>query len=325
MENQNHLHVIFGTGPLAKAVMRELVKNGKAIRMVNRSGKAEVPAGVEVSGADAINPQDTRQVCRGAAVVYQCAQPGYAHWPEQFPALQASILEGAAANGARLVVAENLYMYGEVDGPISEDLPYNAHTRKGRTRAQMSEVLLATHHAGKVSVAIGRASDFFGPEVHGSAAGDRVFYPLLAGKPAQVAGNIDAPHTYTFINDFGRALVVLGERDEALGQAWHVPNAETLTTRQFLSTAFELAGYPPKFSTMGRLMMRIGGLFIPEAGEMVEMLYEFEKPFVVDSSSYTRTFGEGATPIKDALLQTLDWFRIRPEKGGKGLPSPVAG
>lgn len=314
------LHVIFGSGPLGTAVMRELVKHGKPVRMVNRSGQAGVPVGVEVVRGDAYSMETTRALCQGATVVYQCAQPPYQQWAEKFPPLQAAILEGAASAGAKLIIGDNLYMYGEVNGKITEDLPYVATTRKGRARAAMTEAALTTHRSGKVRVAIGRGSNFFGPSVLGSTLGDRAFIPLLRGKTAQLVGNIDLPHTHTYIEDFGKALIVLGERDEALGQAWHVPNAEALTTRQLMTIAFEEAELPPKMSGMGRLMMAIGGLFIAEARETVEMMYEFEKPFVVDSGKFERAFGMKATPHRESIRRTLAWYRTH-----IGAAAPLAG
>ena len=113
--------------------------------------------------------------------------------------------------------------------------------------------------------------------------GARVFYPLLRGKPAQLIGRIDLPHTHTYVKDFGKALVILGERDEADGQAWHVPNDQpTMTQGELVRMFAEEAGVEPKMSSMGKLMMSIGGLFIPEAKETVEMMYEFENPFVIE-------------------------------------------
>ncbi len=162
------LSVIFGTGPLAQAVMRALLKRGKPIKMVNRSGKrpADIPASVQIVGGDAYSTDFTRSVTKGAAVVYQCAQPEYHQWVNQFPPLQAAILDGTAANGAKLVVGENLYMYGDTDGqPLSEELPYAAHTRKGKVRGEMANALLEAYHAGKVHVAMGRGADFYGPGV----------------------------------------------------------------------------------------------------------------------------------------------------------------
>jgi nucleoside-diphosphate-sugar epimerase len=313
----SELHVILGTGPLAKAVMRELLTRNVRIRMVNRSGKATVPESVEVIAADAYDNLNIYAVTLGASVVYQCAQPAYSQWQDLFLKLQTSILQGVAANGAKLIVADNLYMYGAVDGLLREDLPNAAKTRKGRTRAQMAEALINAHQAGLVRVAIGRGSDFYGPGVLDSVMGDRVFPAILAGKTASAVGNLDLPHTYTFIDDFGKALVTLGEKEEALGQIWHVPNAETITTRKFLTLAFEQAGKTPKMSGMGKFMMRIGGIFISGARETVEMMYEFEQPFIVDHSKYVQAFGNHATPLHQGIQSTLAWYQKYPTQPPK--------
>ncbi len=305
-------NVIFGTGPLAQAVARALLKRGKTVIMVNRSGKrpAEISDKVEIAAGDAYNTDFTRSVTAEASVVYQCAKPEYHQWVTQFPLLQAAILAGTAANHAKLIVGENLYMYGDPNGkPIHEGLPYNAHTRKGKVRAEMSHALMEAHRTGKVRVAMARGSDFYGPAVLGSTLGERTFIPLLQGKPAEVVASLDQPHTYTYISDFGEAMAILGERDEALGQAWHVPNPPALTHRELATRFFEEAGLPPKFSVMSKLMMALGGLFIPEAKESVEMMYEFEKPFVVDSSKFVRAFGDIATPYEQTVKETLIWYR----------------
>jgi nucleoside-diphosphate-sugar epimerase len=313
MSANQQLHVVFGTGPLGLSVMQALVEQGKRVRMVNRSGKAHVPAGVEVAAADAYDHQQARKVTEGAYAIYQCAQPRYTEWVEKFPPLQASVLEAAAANGAKFIVGENLYMYGEVDGLIHEKLPYTAHTRKGGVRARMADAIHEAHAKGKIRAAQARASDFYGPGATGSVVGERVFYPLLEGKTAQMFGNLDLPHSITYIGDFGRALAILGDRDEALGEVWHVPNAPVTSSRAFLESAFRLAGKPPKIGSMSKLVLRIGGLFIPEAYELIELAYEFQKPFVVDSSKFERTFGISATPFEDGLRATLDWYRANPK------------
>jgi len=308
----NELHVVFGTGPLALATMRALIKRGQIVKMVNRSGKrqAEIPANVEIVGGNAYNTEFTREVTQGAAVVYQCAQPEYHKWVKEFPPLQEAILEGAAANGAKLIVGENLYMYGDINGqPIHEGLPYTAQTRKGKARAAMSNALFDAHRAGRVLVAVARGSDFYGPGVQGSALGERTLVPLLQGKPAEVTGSLDQPHAYTYINDFGEALAILGEREEALGHAWHVPNAPTLTQRELLTLFFKEAGLDPKFTIKSKIMLILGGLFVPAAKEMVEMAYEFEKPFFVDSSRFVKTFGDISTPYDRTIPTTLDWYR----------------
>ena len=310
-------HVVLGTGAIGRAVAEQLVKRGETVRMVNRSGKMdEIPAGVQVVATDLYNPANVRDLTRGAKVVYQASQPRYNEWPEKFPPLQQSIIEGLAGSGAKLVLIENTYMYGEMHGSaFSEDMPYKAHTRKGRVRGEISKSAFAAHNQGRVRVTAARGGNFFGPWGTDSTMGERVFYPLLRGKPAQLIGRTDIPHTHTYVRDFGKALVILGEREEADGQVWHVPNDQPRMTQGELVRMFaEEAGVEPKMSSMGKLMMSIGGLFIPEAKETVEMMYEFEKPFIIDSSKFEKTFGMKATPIQEAIKETVAWYKSHPEK-----------
>jgi nucleoside-diphosphate-sugar epimerase len=310
-------HVILGTGAIGRALAEELVRRGESVRMVNRSGKMdEVPTGVEIIASDLYDPAKAREVTRGAKVVYQASQPSYNQWPEKFPLLQKAIIEGLTGSNAKLVLIENVYMYGDPHGkPMTEDTPYNAHTRKGRVRGQISTAAFAAHKEGRVRVTAARGGNFFGPWGTDSTMGARVFYPLLRGKPAQLIGRTDIPHTHTFVRDFGRALVILGERDEADGQAWHVPNDQPRMTQGNLVRLFaEEAEVEPKIKSMGRTMMAIGGLFIPEARETVEMMYEFETPFIIDSSRFEQTFGLQATPVREAMKETVAWYRSHPPK-----------
>jgi nucleoside-diphosphate-sugar epimerase len=311
MTDNGELHVVFGTGAVGMSVMDELVQRGRRrVRMVNRSGRVSVPEGVEVVGGDATDETFAREASEGASVVYFALNPPYDKWPELFPLLQAGVLEGAASAGAKLIAMENLYMYGPTDGrPLTEDLPHAPNTRKGTVRARMSEELMEAHSSGKVRVAIGRASDFFGPRVLASAAGEQVFGRAVEGKSAQLAGDPDQPHTYTYAPDIGKGLVVLAEREEALGQAWHLPSPETLTTRQFVEMIFEEVGKPARIQVAPKILLRAIGLFNPGIRETIEMLYEFEEPFVVDDSKFEQAFGKHATPLEEAIRETVQWYR----------------
>ena len=251
-----------------------------------------------------------RRACEGASVVYQCLNPPYHRWAELFPPLQEAVLDGAAAAGAKLVSMENVYMYGSTGGaPITEDVPYAATTRKGRVRARMAEQWQAAHRAGKVRATAGRASDFFGPRGRISAMGERVFDRALAGKTAEVLGDPDQPHTYSYLGDIARGLVILGERDEALGEAWHIPSAETRTTRAFVEAVFERAGAEARLRALPRWLVPLIGLFNRPVRELREMLYEFEEPFILDHSRFEKAFGQIATPLPEAIDATLEWYR----------------
>ena len=303
--NEGSLHVVLGTGPLGLAVVRHLAARWDRVRAANRGGRADLPNGVEVVGANVAEAADAKRACDGAAVVYHCANPPYAKWADLHPPLMDAIIEGAAAAGARLVFGDNLYAYGPVNGPLKEDLPDLAQGPNGRTRARIAETLMRAHESRRIQATIGRGSDFFGPHAHLSTVGDRVFARAIAGKPAQVLGNPDAPHTVTHIDDFGRALVTLGERDEALGQVWHVPNADTVTMRRFVQMAFEAAGRSPRLRAAPRWGIAMAALFDPTLRAVREQLYQSERPWVVDSSKFERAFGWSATPLPDAVAATV--------------------
>lgn len=307
------LHVIFGAGPVGQATARQLVKNGKRVRMVNRSGQrpADVPEAVEMLAGDAYSHDFARQAVEGTRVVYQAAQPAYHEWPEKFPPLQASILQAVASIRGKIVVTENLYMYGDVDGELHEDLPLSAQTRKGKTRAAMTGALMEAHRSGKVRAVAVRGSDFYGQSVVASAMGERVFLPALKGKAVSLTGNVDLPHTFTFIEDFGKAMVLLGEHEQADGQTWHVPSAPTVSQRQLAALLFEEIGQPMKISVLGKPMLQLAGLFIPAARETVEMMYEFDKPFCVSHAKFEKVFGAHPTPHREALRATVAWYRRR--------------
>jgi nucleoside-diphosphate-sugar epimerase len=309
MNSSNALHVVLGaTGGIGSALVRELVAQGKRVRAVNRSGKADLPASVEIVRGDALSTESMRGVCAGASVVYNCVNVPYPEWESKFPPMMQHISEAASAANAKLIFADNLYMYGRVKGLITEDLPYNAPGHKGKLRARIANELLEAQRAGKVRVAIGRASDFYGPNAN-ALGGDFVMKPLLAGKTVRWVGSLDVPHTLMYTEDFARGLITLGEREEALGQVWHIPAAEPLTARQFLQLAFQTAGLPPKLGVYPAFMVRLLGLFSPMIREVNETLYQFTQPFVVSADKFARAFGSKVTPHREALQDTVQWYR----------------
>lgn len=313
MKNENTpLHVIFGTGPVGLAIMDELRTRDVNIRLVNRSGKVSesLPSGVDLVHGDASDPAFATQAAQGAAVIYFALNPPYHLWTDLFPPLQASVITATEANSAKLVVMENVYMYGDTDGePIHEGLPHSATTRKGALRARMHADLMQAHHDGRVRVVVGRASDFYGPHVKLSAGGDMIFGNLAAGKSAQFIGDPNQRHTYTYMPDVGKALVTLGAHDDTFGEVWHIPNAPAMTTREIVERAASQFGTDAKIQVMPNWMLRILGLFIKSLGEFPEMMYEFEKPFIVESQKFETHFGVKATPIELGIQETVNWYQ----------------
>jgi nucleoside-diphosphate-sugar epimerase len=307
------LHVVLGAaGATGSAVVDELVVRGLPVRAVTRTGATNVPEGVEQVAADIAKPDGAREACTGAAVVYHCAQPPYTEWVELFPPLTRAVLDGAADAGAKLVFADNLYGYGPPEGSMTEETPQRAQGKKGRIRIEMAATILRAHGDGRLRCTIGRSSDYYGPRGTGTTAGDNVMKPVFRGKRARWLGSLDQPHTLNYLGDMARALVTLGEREEADGEVWHLPAAEPLTGRQFLTLVYEAAALVPKVGVASRPMIRLVGVFDPLVRELNETLYQFERPFVSDASKFEGAFGPfEPTSHRDAVRRTVDWFRNR--------------
>jgi len=305
-------HVVFGTGQVGHPVVEQLVAQGHDVVAVNRNGQGQFP-GAQVVGGDATDPSFTNAVSADADVVYFCLNAAnYERWNEEFPPLQRGVLAGAASAGARLVVLENLYSYGPPQGrDLVETMAANATSKKSATRAAMTEELLRAHDEGEVEVAIGRASDYFGPGATRSALGETVFGTALTGKTAQVLGNPDQLHSYSYTPDVAAGLITLGAAPEAVGQVWHLPVSDPSTTRQVIEQVYGLAGSEPRVLAAGRTTLRALGLVKPEVREFLHTLYQFTDRWVVDDRKFRAAFGDRSTPLDEALATTLAWYRAQ--------------
>lgn len=303
--------VVLGAGPVGRAVAARLIELGVRPDIVTRSGA--VVDGSTALVADLSRPEEAVEALAGAATVYQCSQPRYHRWPQEFPALQEAVVAGAARAGALIVAVENVYGYGPVDGPYHEGLGLVATTHKGRVRVAMWRSLEEAHRSGRCRSVAARASDFYGPGVTGSTLGERFFGRLVSGRPAEVYGDPERLHSYTYVEDLAATMVRLAVEPNSWGRAWHVPNAPAVSTAEIVRIAADLAGVRPRHRVVGPLALRLGGLFVPEASEMVEMLYEFDHDHVVDDSA-VRTLlvsgpGADATPLEVGLASTVQWYR----------------
>jgi nucleoside-diphosphate-sugar epimerase len=311
LEGNGGLHVVFGAGQVGRVLAVLLAERGVTVRVVSRRRSAGLPEGTAWRAADAADLDAACDAAKGAAVIYQCLNAPYAQWPERFPPLQRGVLAAAERAGALLVSLENLYGYGPTGGrPMTEDLALAATTVKGRTRAAMTGELLAAAAAGRVRVAIGRASDFFGPGVsQGSTLGERVFGNALSGRRADFIGNADLPHTYSYVPDIAAGLVTLGTDARAAGQVWHLPGPQTVTTRALLDLVAAQVGHPVGVRSVPKLAVRALGLINPAMRGLAEMSYQFDEPFVLDTTKYESVFGAAGTPLAAAIAATVAWYR----------------
>jgi nucleoside-diphosphate-sugar epimerase len=296
--------VVLGAGPVGTSLVDRLVATDVETRVVTRSGRAAVPDGVEVVAADISNSDESIRACEGADIVYGCVGLSYRGWPEKWPGMMAGMLDGAAAAQAKFVFMDNCYMYGPVSVPMTEDLPLTDYGSKPATRAKITRMWQDAHNAGRVRAASVRASDFYGPGVSNAVLGDLSIGRLANGKSAQIVGDPDQPHSFAYVPDIARALVSVGEADDAMGQAWNVPNAPDKTLRQVLQMFADEFGQPLKIQAMPKPLMTVLGLFNADIRELKEMLYQWESPFHVDASKFAGRFWSDATPFEHGVAET---------------------
>ncbi len=304
------LHVVFGAGQVGRALVAFLAGQDKAVRVVSLHRPPALPEGVDSRVADVTDHEAAADAAKGASVIYQCLNAPYTEWPDQFPPLQRGVIAAAERSDALLVTLENLYGYGPTGGtPMKEESPLAATTIKGRARVAMTRELLAASDAGQIRIAIARASDFFGAGVTESTLGSRVFGKALAGKRADFIGNPDLLHTYSYVPDVAKGLATLGADQRAIGQVWHLPGPDTVTTRALMDMVATAVGHSVGIRNVPRAVLSFLGLVNPLMKGLEEMSYEFDAPFVLDTAKYQSTFGSDVTPLKDAIAATVAWYQ----------------
>ncbi|MCH7230972.1 NAD-dependent epimerase/dehydratase family protein [Glycomyces sp. L485] len=307
-------HVILGKGQIGSAVAAILAERGERVRVLSRSGGADAP-GITHVKVDARDAAALTAATAGADVLYNCANPtGYHKWAEEWPPMFAAVLAAAKAGGASLVQTGNLYVYGPVSEPMTERTPLRSPGRKGQIRTDMWKQAMELHRKGDIRFTEARGSDYFGPgALADSVLGERVVRPVIENKDVSVFGDLDAPHSFTYIPDVANALVRLGSDDRAWGRPWHIPTAPAASQREMVQAMARLLGHGP--ATIKRIpwwvLIRVAGAFQPALRGLAETRHQWDGPFVVDSSDFTATFGDEPTETETALAQTLEWWQRR--------------
>ena len=311
MTTAPELHVVLGaSGGAGNAIARALHDAGIATRAVNRSGDADLPGGIERVAADIGDPRSLDDAIAGASVVYMAAQPPYHRWPQEFPTMLEDVIRACSAAEAKLVMVDNLYAYGPGHDRLTEASPYGATDAKGRTRAAMLDRLLAAHRAGELRVAIGQASDYFGPRSDNSGITALAIAPVAGTGTLRWMGSLDAPHSIGFLPDIARAYVTLGTRDEADGRIWILPHGEAVTGREFLDAVNATPDEPRKTAVVSTTMLRLAAPFHRISRESLGIVYQWTGPWVADDSAFQATFGPfTATPFDIAVKEAVAAYR----------------
>jgi nucleoside-diphosphate-sugar epimerase len=302
-------HVILGGGQIGDRLADQLAARGEQVRVVQRTARTDARSNVERVSGDITDPAFRSRALRGASVVYDCMNPLYYQWPEFLLPLGAAVVQGAADAGARLVALDCLYMFGAPNGPLREDSPRRPCSKKGELRLQLEALRMDADKRGDVPVSIGRASDFFGPDLPNSLFGSRFWQRLFAGQTLECPGDPDMPHSFNYADDVARGLATLGQHPEASGQVWHLPASANESTRTLFEGIGRELGRAVRVKAAPQWMIHALGLFNPMIREIAEMTYQWRMPYIIDSTRFRETFGQEATPLATALRETCEVVR----------------
>ena len=297
------MHVILGAGgPIANALTNLLIADEKPVRLVSRQPVSNPSELVTWQHADLLNLAEVQAATRDATIIYLCAGLQYATkvWQAQWPPIIDNVIAATQAADARLLFFDNIYMYGLVDGPITETTPYRPVSGKGRVRAQIADTLMTAIGKG-LRATIARAPDFYGATSVNSLLDSMVINKFAAGDRAMWIGKTEKLHNFIYVPDAARGLYTLAQHSESDGQVWHLPTPPPISGHAMLELVADVYGVPEKHFAMNKLVLRAAGLFSPLVRESVEMYYQYDHDYHFDSGKFERAFSVTPTPYREGL------------------------
>lgn len=300
------MQTILGVGNLGRELAKVLPAYTSHVRLVGRN-PMKVNTNDETFEADLTNLEQTMRAVENSEVVYLTVGLPYNAkiWKKQWPLVMRNVIEACKAHNAKLVFFDNVYMYGKVDGWMTEETPMNPQSEKGKVRAHLVEMLQEEMRRGKIKVLIARSADFYGPDVPTSAVAIMVFDNLIKGKKAQWMANANVKHSMTYVPDAARALALLGNTESAYNQVWHLPtDKNALTGKEFIEYAAKALNVSPRYTVLSKGMLWIIGIFLGVVRENMEVLYQNESAYLFDSSKFLRTFDFKVTPYEQGIMET---------------------
>jgi nucleoside-diphosphate-sugar epimerase len=298
------MQTILGAGgAIGTELVKEFARTGQSVRLVSRQPKPTQGA-TETVSADISDLDQTIRAVSGSSIVYLLVGLKYdiRVWRELWPQIMRNAIEACKRANAKLIFFDNVYMYGRVSGPMTEETPFNPCSKKGEVRAQIATSLLNEIKAGQLSALIARSADFYGPDARTSVANILVLEKFAKRAKASWLVNDSVPHSYTFTSDAARSLTILAATESAWNQTWHVPTtANPPIGKQFIELAAREFGVEPKYRVLSRPLIKLAGLFDQITGESYEMLYQYESAYLFESAKFSKAFGFEATSYAEGV------------------------
>lgn len=308
------MFTILGAGGVIGDVLaKELAVTKKTVRVVARNPK-KTTDGQETFSADITNRDQTIQAVAGSEIVFLLIGLKYDLnvWKKMWPPIMSNTIEACKRAKAKLIFFDNVYMYGKVNGIMTEETPFNPTSKKGEVRTKIATQLLNEMKTGNITAAIARAADFYGPDGRNSVLNILVFDKLSKGQKASWLVNDSAKHSYTFVPDSGKSLALMAENEKTWHQTWHLPTTSNPPIgREFIKMIADEFRDSPRYRVLSKLMVKIAGLFDSNIRELYEMLYQYEFDYIFDSTKFEKTFNFKPTPYMDGIRITADAYKTK--------------
>lgn len=298
------MHTILGAGgPVANALMAELTSNNNTVRLVSRREIKTTGKNTSWRKADLLNYQEVLAASKGSAVIYLCAGLIYdaVVWQQQWPVVIQNAINVAKETGARLIFFDNVYMYGLVNGPMTEQTPYNPISKKGEVRAKIATQFMDEVKSGNIKASIARAPDFYGTDSTNSFFDMMILDKFAKKSTANWIGDPKVLHNFIYVPDAGKGMYLLGQNPESDNQIWHMPTAPAVKGTELLELAASIYGVKMKYMTVGKLMLRMIGMFKKVVAGTVEMYYQYDHDYIFDSSKFEQAFNFKPTSYQDGI------------------------
>jgi nucleoside-diphosphate-sugar epimerase len=298
------MHTILGAGgPVANALTLELINNNETVRLVSRKLVQTTSPNVTWQKADLLNYDEILQASIGSEVIYLCAGLVYdvAIWQQQWPVIMQNVINVTKTTGARLIFFDNVYMYGLVKGPMTENTPYHPNSKKGEVRVGIANMIMDEVKAGNIRATIARGADFYGTNSMNSFFDMMVLDRFAKKLNAQWIGKASTLHSFTYIPDAGKAMYLLGQHPESDNQVWHMPTAPAITGKQFIELAASIYKVKPKFFAVNKFLLWVYGLFNKTVMGTVEMYYQYNHDYIFDSGKFEKAFNFKPTSYADGM------------------------
>ncbi|MCX6155435.1 MAG: NAD-dependent epimerase/dehydratase family protein [Candidatus Kapabacteria bacterium] len=301
-------HTILGAGgSIGNSLAYELLKDNEPVLLVSRSNYAI--KGAESFKADISKYEETLKSVQGSDIVYLCVGLKYdiKVWEELWPKIMLNTIDACKSVNAKLIFFDNVYMYGAVQGKMTEDTPYNPCSRKGELRARIATTLENEIKKKNLIANIARSADLYGPNITtNSGPYILVIDKLMKGKNAQWMLDAEKTHSFTYTIDCAKAMKILAKSEDSFNQVWHIPTYNPgITGKTFVELVAKELKKAPKYMILKKWMLQLVGIFDKTVSEINEMLYQTENDYYFDSTKFNRTFSYQPITYEEGIHETI--------------------